>query len=206
MTVRPGVTGRRIVLGGVAALAGCSLLPQPAPVQRVSWPLAVSPPNPLPTRRRGKVLMVRDLSSGPGLDQLGLQWLNANGSLHLDFYNAWSVPPAQALSDDMRRWLAGSGLFAAVVGPDSPVTGDLALGGELTTFVGVPSLLEGRAAASIVLQDTRANPARVLTQRTVSGTARMPTPTPAGVAAALQAATVDLLRHTEADLARYARA
>jgi cholesterol transport system auxiliary component len=181
------------------------VLPQPAPVRRVSWPLTVSPPSPLPTPPHGKVLVVRDFQAAPGLDQLGLQWLNGDGSLHVDFYNLWSVPPAQALSDNMRRWLAGSGLFAGVVGPDSGITGELALGGELLSFLGLPRQLEGHAAASIILLDQRDSPPRVLTQRTVTGINRMPTDTPAGVAAALQEAMAGLLRETAADLKRYAR-
>ncbi len=199
---------RRLTLAGAgaAALGGCStVLSRPASVQRTLWPLAASRPTALPRRTRGKVLVVGDFRAAPGLDQVGLQWLQPDGSVHVDFYNVWAVQPAQALTDDMRRWLAASGLFAAVVGPDSGLTADLTLDGELVSLVATPHLRQGRAAASLTLLDPRATPPRVLMQRPVSAAAPMPTDTPAGVAAALQAAVVGVLQRTQADLTPYAR-
>ena len=105
------------------------MVPQAAYVQRTVWPLTVRRKVALPPRRGGKVLVVRDLTAGPGLDQRGVQWLLPNGSLHVDYYNQWAVPPAEGVTDDLRRWLADSGLFAAVVGPDSGVAGDYCAGG-----------------------------------------------------------------------------
>ncbi len=194
------------MLAAATALAGCSVLPKAASVQQTQWPLTVTPPPQRPAPRHGKVLLVREFQAAPGLDQLGVQWLQANGSVHVDFYNVWAVTPAQALSDDMRRWLAASGLFAAVIGLEGGVPADLALGGELTAFIGDPRKRESRAAASLTLLDQRTTPFKVLMQRTVSAAAPMPQDTPAGVVAGLQAALVELLRETQADLARYARA
>ena len=197
---------RRLVLAGAAALGGCSVLPQSTYVQRFIWPLSVHRPAVLPPRAHGKVLVVRDVTAGPGLDQTGVQWLRADGSLQVDFYNQWAVPPAQAITDDLRRWLAASGAFAAVVGPDSGLSGDLVLEGELTAFLGDPAHREARAALALVLIGARANPARVLMQRTVAAQAPLEASTPAGVVAALLAALRGVLARTEAAVQPFAGA
>ncbi len=191
---------RRLVLGGAAALGGCSLLPKPAYVQRFVWPLVVRRPTVRPPRTGGKVLMVREIRPGPGLDQAGVQWLRADGSLHVDFYNQWAVPPAEGITDDLRRWLAGSGLFSAVVGSDSGLTPDLVLEGEVTTFLGDPAQRQAQAALAIVLMGARGDPTRVLLQRTVAATAPLGANTPAGVVAGVLAALRTILGGTETAL------
>lgn len=172
---------RRILLGGAAALGGCSVLPRPAYVQRTTWPLSPPAPEQHPPRPHGKVLLVRDFQAAPGLDQLGVQWLNPDGSIHVDFYNQWQVTPARAAADDARRWLAASGLFAAVITPDSGIAADLALTADLTTFIADPRRLEARASLTITVLDQKVVPSRVIMQRSLSATARMTTDTPAGV-------------------------
>ncbi len=201
---------RRLVLLSLGALAGCTLagcsvLPQPSYVQQTQWPLVIRRPQSVPPRTRGRVLVVRSLLPAPGLDQRGLQWLLPNGSVHVDFYNQWAVPPAQGATDDLRRWLAASGLFAAVVAPDSGLLPDLSLEGELTTFIADPRTLTAHAALALVLVDAHPSPAKVLLQRTISSDARMTADTPTGVADALLAALTEVLRQTESALASFAR-
>ena len=136
---------RRIWLGGAAALAGCSVLPKEPYVEKRDWPLAVRRPAVLPARHGGPVLLVRTIQAAPGLESRGLQWLLPDGSLHIDYYEQWAVPPAQAVEDSLRQWLSDAGLFAAVVGPGSRLTADLVLEGELSTFVGDPGAGVARA-------------------------------------------------------------
>ena len=195
---------RRAILAGAAALSGCSVIPAAKYVQPVEWPLTVRRPVALPPRAGGKVLVVRELSPAPGLERRGVQWLRPDGSLHVDFYNQWAVPPAQGVTDDLRRWLADSGLFAAVVGSDSGVDGDLVLEGELTAFLGDPARREARVALALVLIAARAGPAKVLVQRTMAGTAALETPAAAGVVGGLLAALAEALGRTEAVLRRSA--
>ncbi len=195
---------RRSVLAAAAALGGCSVLPQPAYVQRSTWPLSLAPPMQRPARARGKVLLVRDFGAAPGLDQLGVQWLNVDGSVHVDFYNLWEVAPAQAATDDARRWLAASGLFAAVVGPYSGLGADLVLEGELTRFVADPRVHQGRAGLAITLLDQRRTPPRALTQRALAGSPTMPADTPAGAVAAQRAALANVLGQVVGAMARFA--
>ena len=196
--------------GGAAVaaltLGGCSVLPGAAYVKRTEWPLVVRRRVALAARPGGKVLVVRSLTPAPGLERRGVQWLRPDGSLHVDYYNQWAVPPAEGITDDLRRWLAGSGRFGAVLGPDSGVAGDLALEGEVTEFLGDPALGVARVSLALVLIAARASPAKVLVQRTVTAQAPIHGTTPAALVAALLAALRGALGQAETAVQRFAGA
>jgi len=195
---------RRTFLGGLAALvlSGCSVLPsQPYP-QRRDWPLVVLRPATLPSRKNGRVLLSRTTQAAPGLDGRGLRTLQPDGSVHIGFYEQWAVPPAQAVDDDLRRWLDASGLFAAVVAPGSRLSADLVLESELTTLHADLATNTATAALALVLIDQHPSPARVLLQRTETAVVQLDgTDWPALVRAQV-AAVAAVLRQTEADIAR----
>lgn len=192
---------RRWLLVSVAAVGGCSLLPSTPYVQRRDWPLDVRRPATEPAKRRGRVLLVRTLRAAPAVEARGLQWLQPDGSVHVDFYEQWSVPPAQAVEDDLRQWLADAGLFSAVVAPGSRLNADYALEGELTTFMADLKAGMTRAAVAVVLLDQRSGQAKVLLQRTVSANVRLAGDEPQAIAEAQRAAIVEVLRQVEKDVA-----
>ena len=165
------VIPRRAALGlaGAGALSGCGVLARPAYVQRRVWPVVVHPPQLRPARPDRPVLAVRMLSAGPGLATTAVEWLRPDGSLHRDFYNQWAVPPAEGVTDALRSWLAASGRFGAVVGADSGLTPTLTLEGQLTAFLGEPA--RGRAEVRLALVLRRGG--QLLTQRNVTGRARL---------------------------------
>lgn len=200
--------GRRGLIASAAALSGCNtVLQRPKYVQRTTWPLSLNPPASLAAYARKhphKTLLVQEFTAAPGLDQQGVHWLNANGSVHIDFYNTWEVLPAQAVSDDARRWLIASGLFAAVVGPGSTLAADLMLEGELTHLVADPSTLRAHAALSITLLNQRTTPAKSLLQTVLSADAAVPRPTPDGVVAGERAALANVLDRLVHTLRRFA--
>jgi ABC-type uncharacterized transport system auxiliary subunit len=143
------------------------------------------------------VLLVRSLRAAPGLEARGLQWLQRDGSVHVDFYEQWAVPPAQAVEDDLRRWLADAGLFVAVIAPGSQLSADFILEGELTVFVAEPSAGRARAALALVLLDQRNSPTKVLLQRTEAAEVRLADQGPQAIAEAMRAAIVEVLHRTE---------
>jgi ABC-type uncharacterized transport system auxiliary subunit len=196
---------RRWALAGAAAVTGCSLLPQTSFVQRRDWPLDVQRPSAARPNPRGRVLLVRSVRAGPGLEARGMQWLQRDGSVHVDFYEQWAVPPAQAVEDDLRRWLGDSGLFKAVVAPGSRLNADFILEGELNTFMADLGTGVARVALALVLLDQRQGSTKVLLQRTETAEARLADNEPPAIAKAMQAAIVDVLQRTEADVARVAR-
>ena len=159
---------RRVLLLGLA-VAGCGLSERPY-VERREWPLTVSRPASLLARAGGKVLEVRTLRAGPALEARGLQVLQADGSVHVDFYEEWAVPSAQGVEEALRKWLGESGLFAAVVAPGSRATADYVLEGELSALWCEPSAGMAHAALSIVVL---AGDGRVLLQRRLAATAQL---------------------------------
>jgi len=215
---------RRWLLGGMAGTAlatalggsGCSVLPSQPYLQRRDWPLMVqrseeslgaAPAVSRPAGRGGGlVLLVRTVQAGPGMEARGLQTLQPDGSVKTDFYEQWAVPPAEAVDDALRRWLADSGLFAAVVGPGSRVTADLVLEGELLALHADLASMTAQAALALVLIDQRSGPervgpARIGLERTEAASVKLEGTDPPALARAQRAAVAAMLRETEADLA-----
>jgi cholesterol transport system auxiliary component len=198
---------RRLTLGAALGLAAarCSLLPSQPYVELREWPLSVSRPASLPPRAHGKTLLVRTIQAAPGLDGRGLRVLQADGSVRSEFYERWAVQPADGVTDSLRRWLAASGLFAAVLAPGSVSSSDLALEGELTALHVDLANNTGTVALAVVLIDQHPNPVRVLLQKTERATVALTsTDTPALVHAQI-AALEEVLRATEADIAAAVR-
>jgi ABC-type uncharacterized transport system auxiliary subunit len=193
------------LLAGGAALAGCSVLPQQAYVERRDWPLDVRRDKPAPPRKRGRVLLVRSVHAAPGLEERGLQWLQRDGSLHIDFYEQWAVQPAQAVEDDLRQWLAGGGLFAAVLAPGSQLNADLVLEGELNAFSADLNADVARVSLALVLLDQRPSPIKVLLQKTEMAEVKLSGKDPPAIVNSMKAALVEVLTQAERDIAAAVR-
>jgi cholesterol transport system auxiliary component len=163
---------RRVLLAAPLAVAGCGLETRPY-VERRQWPLLVRRPQALPPLAGRRVLLVRSFIAGPGMHARGLQSLQPDGSIRTDFYEEWSVPPAQAVEEAVRNWLAGSGLFSAVLAPGSRLQADLVLEGELGALWTVPAANLARAVAGITLVAEIGTATRLVLQRRVEGEAAL---------------------------------
>jgi cholesterol transport system auxiliary component len=141
-----------LAVGLPVGLAACGLSERPYEERR-QWPLTARRPSSLPPRPGGRVLEVRTLRAAAGLEQRGLQSVQPDGSIRVAFYEEWSVPPAQAAEDSLRRWLADSGLFAAVVAPGTRLVPELVLEGELDALWSVPAQgqEQGQAQAHVAM-------------------------------------------------------
>ncbi len=217
-----GATALAAVLGG----ARCSVLPNQPYLQRRDWPLTVrrtgelaglapgpssaeisaGSPAPLATRSDRRVLLVRVVQAGPGLETRSLQTLQPDGSLQTAFYEEWAVPPAEGVDDDLRHWLADSGVFAAVLAPGSRMTADFALEGELVTLHADLAGMTARAALALVLIDqrpsaTQIRPGRIRLQRTEAADVKLEGTDPPALVRAQLAAVAAVLRQTETVLA-----
>ena len=192
---------RRWLLAAPAALGGCSILPARPYLEKRSWPLDVRRPVTLPPRPGGKALLVRTLRAAPGLEARGLQIVQGDGSIRTDFYEEWSVPPADAVEDALRRWLAASGLFSAVLAPGSRARADLALEGELQSLLALPAQGSSVAALGLVLINLQPAPIRVLLQADATAAAPLSGTTPPDIAAAGRDAVARLMAQIESKLA-----
>ena len=180
----------------LGSATGCGLSERPY-LERRQWPLIVRRPSQRQPRAKGRVLLVRSVRAGPGLEARGLQSLQPDGSVKVDFYEEWAVPPAQAVEDDLRQWLADSGLFAAVLAPGSRLSADLVLEGDLTAFWADIPAMRARAALALVLLDQRPSPVRVLMQRTFTAEAPLPSAEAPAIVSALRLALSQVFEQVE---------
>jgi ABC-type uncharacterized transport system auxiliary subunit len=194
------ITRRTALLAlSAGALSGCGLSERPYAEQR-RWPLLVRRPDSLPQRPGGKIILVRDVAAGPGLESDGLQSLRADGSLASAAYERWAVPPAQGVSDDLRMWLAQSGKFAGVIAEGSRGMADIALEGELTVLWVNLATRTALATMAITTIDLRRPGRPILLQATLSGTAALGGLEPAAQVQAQLAALAALFSAIEAAL------
>ena len=85
-------------------------------------------------------------------------------------------------------WLAGSGLFSAVIGSGSRQAPDLVLEGELTALLSDLAANAARATLAVVVIDQRPHPERIRVQANETGVVPLNgTDAPAQVAAQLAA-------------------
>lgn len=195
------VMRRRLVLASALLVAGCSLLPSQPYVQRRNWPLVVRRPTTLAPRANGKVLLVRTVSAAPELATRGLQWLQRDGSVHVDYYEQWSVLPADGVDDDLREWLAASGLYAAVLAPGSRLNADLVLEAQLDTFIADIPAGVARVALGLVLLNQQPATTKVVLQRRIEAQATLAGTAVPDLVEAMRAALRDVLQQAEAVLA-----
>lgn len=190
---------RRFFLGmTAAAVSGCSVLPSQPYQQRRDWPLLPRRASVSPAHKGGRVLLVRTMAAAPGLDARGVQWLLKDGSANTDYYEQWAVPPAAAMEEGLRRWLADSGLFAAVVAPGSRVTADFVLEPELTALIADPAAGTARAAVALVLLEPKGDTTRVRLQRTETAEVRLSGTDVVAIVDGLRAAATAVLGQAEA--------
>ncbi len=199
---------RRLLLAAPLALAACgSLLPRQQYIPRTIWPLQPPPPGTNAAPGAGPVLLVRALAAAPGLDQRGLQSLAADGSLNVDYYNLWAVPPADALTQSLITWAQASGLFSAVVTPGSRLTPGLIIEGELTQLLADLPAGVARAQMSLLIikpSGAAGGFAQPLAQLSLSASAPIEGSGPAAQEAAQSAAAASLLAQAMAQLSRFA--
>lgn len=198
------ITRRPLLFLPILAAAGCSVLPNRPYVETRRYPLSPRREG-APARAGRRVLMVRGMRAGPGMDVRGLRRLRADGTQVTDFYAEWVALPAEAAEDALRQWLVASRLFQAVVVQGTRARADLVLETELTLLQAEPERGTARAALSaLLLADGPQGGTRVLAQIPLEGTAPLAGDGADAVAAACQAALGAAFAQLEAALARFA--
>ena len=147
------------------------------------------------------MLLVRPIQAAPGLESRGLQTLQPDGSLRTAFYEQWAVPPAQGVDDDLRRWLADSGLFAAVVATGSRLNPAAGPGGRTGGAARRSGRHDGARGAVAGVDRPARRGARILLERTEAASVRLEGTDPPDLVRAQLAAVAAVLRQTEIDLA-----
>ena len=81
-------------------------------------------------------LKVRRFRVSPQYEGKGFVYRKGALDFETDFYNEFFAPPSTMLTEEVREWLAGSGLFHHVVDTSSTVETLYTLEGELTALYG----------------------------------------------------------------------
>jgi cholesterol transport system auxiliary component len=194
---------RRFLVLAPAGLAGCSILPQQKYIARTDWPLDPAPPMNAVPNPAGKVVLLRALDAGPGMDDEGIKSLRADGSLNTSYYNRWAVAPSDAATQALGEWLTASGDFSAVVAPGSRLSADLILEGELTELVSDLGAAQARAVLTLVVINNAGLTTRPLAQQRITGTAPNAGSDATAEVTAQRAALADALRQAVALVARF---
>lgn len=104
------------------------------------------------TEGRG-VLKVRRFRISPEFDGKGFVYQIGPTGYESDYYNEFFIPPAEMITEKVREWLEGSGLFKNVVRASSGLEANYLLEGEILSLYGdYREGAESRAALKMQLR------------------------------------------------------
>lgn len=110
----------------------------------------------------GKVLTVRRFRVSPKYEGKGLVYRLEELSYESDFYNEFFISPVSMFTEEIRNWLAGSGLFKYVVDPSILLDSTYILEGSVTALYGDYRVSAAPKAVMeiqfFLLQETDSNP------------------------------------------------
>lgn len=119
----------------VTVFSGCVSLEKGYPEKRY-YVLDVSHPGETSSAANRSVLGVRKLLVSPRYEGKGLVYRRGDLSYESDFYNEFLISPSSLLTEEIRQWLAASGLFQHVVDPASHVQAGQILEGRVIALYG----------------------------------------------------------------------
>lgn len=192
------------ILAACLALSGCLNLQkpvlekryyniQPQRAQAKGYPLC------------GSALRLQRLRVSPRFTGRELVYKTESGLYESDFYNAFFIPPADMLTQDLLDWLGKANLFAHVVDPSSLVETDLTLEGAVNSLYGDYSQSPPRAVLEMqfFLLDQNAFGDAILLSKDYSESVALRGHDPKDLVNALQDAARDIFARLEGDLLRY---
>jgi len=190
---------RSLLLAAPALAAGCNPLSQPFP-EKAMFVLDVRRPQRLPPNPRGRVLVLRTVTPGPGAEQRGLVTRFQGGQQRVDFWNEFFSPPPSLVQDQLRQWLADSGLFSAVVDQGTRAAPALALEPVLNALFA--DAAESPAVARVQMQTLTLGldrtPPRVIAQGEHDRRAQIASLTPATIVAGFNVVLAAIFADIEA--------
>ena len=86
--------------------------------------------------QRGDVVKVRRFRVSSRFEGSELIYRTGQVNYESDFYNEFLTSPASIITEEVRRWLGQSGLFAEVVDTSSRLKADFLLEGNVSAFYG----------------------------------------------------------------------
>ena len=154
----------------------------------------------------GKVLTVRRLRVSPKYEGKGLVYRLGELSYETDYYNEFFISPVSMFTEEIRKRLAGSGLFKHVVDPSSFLDSTYVLEGAVTALYGDYRVSAAPKAVMeiqfLLLQETDTSPEIVL-QRQYQKEEPLNGSTPDALVKSWNTALNQILSEFENDLKEY---
>lgn len=172
-------------------------------VERRSYALEVSRAEVASSSETEAVLRVRNFRVSPRYEGKRLVYRSEDGSYESDFYNEFLTSPDTMITEEVRQWLAGSGLFQQVVDFSGQIEPTHILEGTVTDLYG--DFSEGsqpRAALQMeffLIQEVSGR-SRVIFQKRYRREAALKTDSPDAVVQGWNQALAYILAEFERDL------
>ena len=98
--------------------------------------LDVQPRSVITSDRDASSLLIRTLNVSPLYENKGFVYLKGEHMYVSDFYNEFFIEPGPMLTEAVRKWLSGSGIFANVTSIPGEIVPDYILEGTVTSLYG----------------------------------------------------------------------
>ena len=82
------------------------------------------------------VLRISRFRVSPGFEGKSFVYRKGNSNYTSDFYNEFFISPGPMITEEVRKWLTGSGLFQHVISSSSPVEPTMELEGVISALYG----------------------------------------------------------------------
>jgi len=175
-------------------------------IEKHYFVLDSSPAEDISSPDTGKVITVRRLRVSPKYEGKGLVYRLKELSYETDYYNEFFISPVSMFTEEIRKRLAGSGLFKNVVDPSSLLDSTYVLEGAVTALYGDYRASTAPKAVMeiqfLILQQTDVNPEIVL-QRQYHKEEPLNGSTPDALVKSWNTALNQILTEFENDLKEY---
>ncbi len=187
----------------IGLLTGCAATLEKTYPDKQYYVLDISRPVQEPTADNGIVLSVRRFRISPRYENKELVYRTGTLSYESDFYNAFFIPPGAMITEEVRQWLAGAGLFQYVIDSASPVVPTHILEGNVLSLYGDYSnnaSPKAVMAIQVFLMENISARSEILFQKTYRQEIPLPENTTAALINGWNEALRQILTALEADL------
>jgi len=182
--------------------AGCANLSQEYPGKN-QYVISVKREGPKPPDRKARRVSFINFRISSKFEDRSLVYRLSDVKYETDFYNEFLALPSYLVTEETRKWLEGSGLFAGVVATGSRAETQYALEGNITALYGdFSDKSRPRAVMAIqfFLLDTSHANVRHVFHKNYKAVSPIPSNNAAELIKGMNACLTAILREFEADL------